>query len=80
MGQRDRVMTPSGKGATVLCVTRWATGGSATMVFLKNSLILTPYHPVRIDGVWKFPSDLEATHQIDCDYVYNYVLDTDRMD
>jgi len=50
--------------------------GSCDLVKLQGGLIITPWHPVRINGKWRFPSELAATEKINCDSVYNIVLDS----
>ena len=36
---------------------------------------ITPYHPVRIAGEWKFPISIQAPKPVKCDYVFNLVVD-----
>ncbi len=38
-------------------------------------MIITPYHPVRIEGKWKFPIDINHFEERDCDAVYSFILD-----
>jgi len=39
-----------------------------------NGLLITPWHPVKVNGVWKFPIDLKPSQPTHIDYVYNLVL------
>jgi hypothetical protein len=41
-----------------------------------NKMRITPWHPVKINGEWKFPSDLAETDEVSIDFVYNLVLDS----
>ena len=47
------------------------------MVKINDSLSITPYHPIK-DIEWVFPNTLNETITVDCDYMYNYVLDKDH--
>lgn len=70
----DMVQTPQG-GAEVLCVVRTAcTDGQADLVALPGGVHLTPFHPVRVQGVWHFPLSLNKVQAQECDFVYNAVL------
>jgi Mg-chelatase subunit ChlD len=60
---------------TVKCVIRTKVNNISQLVNLTNGLMITPWHPVRVDGVWKFPHDLGPVKNVQCDYVYNIVLD-----
>jgi hypothetical protein len=42
--------------------------------FPETGLLITPYHPIRVNGVWRFPVDLGNAHVVKCDAVYSYVL------
>ncbi|CAF1540367.1 unnamed protein product [Didymodactylos carnosus] len=46
-----------------------------TMVSFGNGLIISPWHPVRIDGNWIFPCDIGHESDIECEEVFNFVLD-----
>ena len=75
----DRVLTGAGAAATVACVTRTQSSeGSGKRMQLvqvpKTRLLATPYHPVRVEGQWAFPSDLGAARAVDCAAVFNLLL------
>lgn len=36
--------------------------------------MITPYHPVK-KTEWVFPNTLNKTITVDCEYMYNYVLE-----
>ena len=44
------------------------------MCVLDNGLTITPYHPILYQNVWTFPSQLIESSKINCDYMYNLVL------
>jgi len=63
-------------GAIVICVVKTLTdGGRMDMVRLDSGLYITPYHPIKVGGVWKFPKDV-APIEVDaeCEAVYSFVL------
>eukprot|EP00656_Telonema_subtile_P016553 TRINITY_DN18750_c0_g1_i2.p1 TRINITY_DN18750_c0_g1~~TRINITY_DN18750_c0_g1_i2.p1 ORF type:complete len:122 (-),score=33.86 TRINITY_DN18750_c0_g1_i2:27-392(-) len=45
------------------------------MVTLTSGLVLTPYHPIKQQGLWCFPLDVEKPVEVQCDAVYSFVLD-----
>lgn len=45
------------------------------MVRFENGLSITPWHPVKMDGSWKFPYDIHNIEEVPCEAVYNFVLD-----
>jgi hypothetical protein len=78
----DLVLDPSPStpsGSPVLCrvecvIKSHCATGSAEFVELSESLLITPWHPVRIDGKWRFPCKLAKPKRLPCDAVYNFVL------
>jgi hypothetical protein len=44
-------------------------------VEIAEGVMLTPFHPVRIDGSWIWPHMLNAITYKQCDAVYNIVLE-----
>ena len=73
------VISPAKDGipARVLCVLRTqCTNNLAYLVELSNNLLITPYHPVRVDGKWSFPCDIKGITQLPCDFVYSFVLES----
>ncbi|CAE8661015.1 unnamed protein product, partial [Polarella glacialis] len=67
---------PQGAAAEVLCVVRTvAPLGRFRLVQLpEGGPRVTPYHPVLSDGAWRFPSDLAAVEELECDSVFTFVL------
>ena len=53
---------------------------SAIMSRDDKGLLITPYHPIRVDGVWTFPSSVLPTKQYDnLGGYYNFVLDSGHV-
>jgi len=73
----DKVATPNpDRPARVLCVVKTTCHqGKADLVQLEGGLVVTPYHPVRVNGKWHFPRDLGEVMEKDCPFVYSFLLE-----
>eukprot|EP01114_Cavostelium_apophysatum_P023812 TRINITY_DN908_c0_g1_i1.p1 TRINITY_DN908_c0_g1~~TRINITY_DN908_c0_g1_i1.p1 ORF type:complete len:832 (+),score=277.31 TRINITY_DN908_c0_g1_i1:122-2497(+) len=70
----DLVSTGNG-AAEVLCVLKTICHkGKTQIVELSGGLLVTPYHPVRIQGKWTFPCDLAAPSERNCAAIYSFLL------
>eukprot|EP01134_Creolimax_fragrantissima_P007472 CFRG7472T1 len=60
----------------IVCVVRTVLDEEkkSLMVTLPTGLCLTPWHPIRQDGVWKFPADIEPPAFLHVDAVYSFVI------
>lgn len=75
LAQGTRVATHKGGEAEVVCVVRTrCVGGRAWLVELPGGTRLTPYHPVYVDGAWRFPAHLGSAREFDCQAIYSFVL------
>jgi len=74
----DSVLTENGDFAPVQCLVETVTESALTLVQI-GTLLVTPYHPIRIgsDSAWEFPLDVEGASVVKSDSfsVYNLVLD-----
>jgi hypothetical protein len=76
----DIVKTPDGSKATVTYAIKiLCRNNRTTMVSFDNGLIITPWHPIRINGKWVFPHDIGDETVIECQEVYNFVLDSGHI-
>jgi hypothetical protein len=67
-------------GVKVNCVVKTeCEGGKADIVELKGGLRITPYHPIRINGKFFFPSIFADVVNVGCPYVYSFVLDKEHI-
>ena len=41
----------------------------------EGCLLITEYHPMLYNGNWIFPCSLGKRHEVECDYIYNLVLE-----
>jgi hypothetical protein len=74
----DQVKTPSGF-ASVRCVIKTLVAPETDLVELSSGLLLTPWHPIRVNGEWKFPADEAAITTRQCEAVYSFILDRDHV-
>jgi len=70
----DSVFTPYGPATIVARVTCKTAKRSQPMTQI-GKLSITPWHPVRLSGMWYFPADLASYTDRLCQTVYNLVLD-----
>jgi hypothetical protein len=66
--------TDKNNTAKVLHVVRSTTNGTADFVTISGKLRITPWHPIKQDNNWVFPSNVAATNNYYCNEVYNLVL------
>jgi len=68
-------------GATVRCVVKHECTGNTMRLCVYNGLVITGYHPIRVDGTWTFPIDVDQGHfsEYSCDFVFNFVLDSGHI-
>lgn len=73
----DLVMAGSARAAArVACVVKGSCEDNLNnFVALEGGLLITPYHPVRVNGEWKFPCDIAEPELRECEYEYNFVLE-----
>jgi hypothetical protein len=61
--------------AEVKCVVRTVIpSGRTKLVALPSGLLVTPYHPLRVQGTWHFPCQLSEPRDLACSAVYSFVL------
>lgn len=77
--KNDVVKSYNGTTASVVCVTVKEVVNYFDIVKLgdkKRPLIITPYHPVRVNNEWKFPYTIAKSEECseDLSHVYNLVL------
>jgi len=71
----DYVATPNGP-TKVLCVIKFPCKNQTTdLVELEGGLKLTPYHPIRVEGQWRFPCELAIATPKFCPAVFTFVLE-----
>jgi hypothetical protein len=74
----DVVKLADGKLAKIECVVKTEFAQHFdNLITVNESLHITPYHPIKVDGQWYFPKDLLNVNPsiLDCTAIYSFVLD-----
>jgi len=68
-------------GATIKCVVKHKCQDNRMRLCEYEGLVITPYHPIRVDGQWVFPIDVDQGNQreYECEFVYNFVLNSGHI-
>jgi hypothetical protein len=70
----DEIFVSYDETAIVRCVVK--IYGKKSVVCFDNGLVITPSHPIRVNGEWAYPKNQTSEHHFDwCNTVYNFVLD-----
>lgn len=76
LAKGDKVIAWNGDIAEVAIAMRLVCPrGRAALVEFPGGARLTPYHPVHVDGAWRFPADVGDIVDTECEAVYSFVLD-----
>lgn len=59
----------------VICKTKTIINNGYTNLVTLNKLKITPTHPILFDNKWIHPKELNGIENIECDAVYNILLD-----
>jgi hypothetical protein len=70
----DIVVINENTTTEVVCVTKIKCKNNKYKMVNINNLKITEYHPIKKDGVWIFPINVKNSKEIDCEYMYNFVL------
>jgi len=81
LNKGDRVMSWNSKSVEIECVIKTACANERThLVELPGGLLVTPYHPVNIDGEqWQFPCMLGDVKDRECPAIYSFVLKDEHV-
>ncbi len=74
----DWVANSEGNFAKVIALVAITVKGEIEVVDFAGVKV-TPWHPVKDCGVWKFPKDIKPTEKFYCDKIYNLVLNSHHM-
>lgn len=90
-GDRIIVDESTGETAQVVCmVCTKVEGGEMNLVHLPSmfanqeseggdGLLVTEYHPIRLDGQWQYPVDVSPSFPRPCDEIYSFVLNSGHV-
>lgn len=74
----DEVVCAGGRKAKVAALVATKVNGPIKLVELKG-VKLTSWHPVKLDGEWKFPANVRRGVVEYCDVIYNLVLECNHV-
>ncbi|XWV24552.1 hypothetical protein QJ856_gp1239 [Tupanvirus deep ocean] len=75
----DLVYSDSGSCANVICIIKYICNSPTTEFVNLDGLLITPWHPVRVNGQFVFPNKLAPTITMPCTEVYNVVLESGHI-
>jgi len=76
----DFVITQSGIPGKIVCVVKTRiSGGKLPLVRFPGGLLITPWHPVQIEGTWKFPAEVGIPEMTECQAVYSFLLESEHV-
>ena len=70
----DKIINSDGDTSIVECVIRHKCPNNKKSLSNIGGLFITQYHPVIINSEWVFPIDKGELKDMECDYVYNFIL------
>jgi Hint-domain/VWA / Hh protein intein-like len=70
----DTIMLPDGSSATVTHCVKYVYENNEVRLTTVNDLLITPWHPIRMNGTWVFPGEVGETKVYNREQVYNFVL------
>ncbi len=65
-------------GAKIVCKLVFNSSEGVDIVEYKDMLI-TPFHPIKVNGLWTFPIDVCDSHDMKLTTVYNFILDSKHI-
>jgi len=73
----DKIVVADGDTATIRCMVRIAEAADKSLISFPSGLTITEKHPIRLNGNWILPKDVEGASKIEntTGYVYCFVLD-----
>ncbi len=74
----DHVATPNG-GSSVRYTVECRQHARSQPMTQHGSLSITPWHPIRIGGEWKFPAEVAGYTSRPVNVVHNFVLEHDHI-
>ena len=75
----DMVQTPYGPATVQYVVKSICTNNQADVIQFDSGLIITPWHPVRLNEKWMFPSAVSSIEQFKNTTTFEYIINTDSV-
>jgi len=76
----DDVVATSTGAARVVCVLKTSCKSNIAKLVLYGKLLVTPWHPIMVEGRWTFPNDVGEAKESHCDAVYSFLLEAGFQD
>jgi hypothetical protein len=70
----DFIKSADGTSHEILCVLTTKVNKVIDMVHLTNGLVITPFHPIKMNGQWMFPNSVGQTVKSFVPEYFNFVL------
>jgi len=70
----DIVMTQHGASKVVCVVKTHCFNNQTELVEFPSGLIITPWHPIRLNNKWIFPANIQKPSIQPCEAVYSFIL------
>ena len=70
------IATPSGQPARIKLIVKTLILATRTLLCKIGGMAVTPWHPIRVDGGWKFPVEVVEPRWVAADAVYSFILET----
>jgi hypothetical protein len=77
----DTIMSPNLSPSKVSLVVKTVDlpNNKTYFVNFSDGLLITPWHPIRLDNVWKFPRDVHVVHEYECNALFSFVLESNHI-
>jgi len=75
----DIIMSPNNHLSKVTCVIKTVTKNKTYRLVNINGLLVTSWHPIKINNVWKFPCEISEPKKCECDAIYSFVLNDNHI-
>lgn len=68
------------KGSSkIKCILRFKCTENKIKLSKIDSLLVTPWHPIKYNNEWTFPTNIEKEKLRYCEYIYSFVLENDHI-
>jgi hypothetical protein len=75
----DILQTHQGSAKVICLLKTPCAEGKVRFVRLPGGLVITPWHPIKLEGKWVFPENVQASQEEKCNFVYNLVMSSDHV-
>lgn len=76
LNKGDKIKSPNQSSQIVCVVKTHCLNNKNNLVELESGLKITPWHPIRLNGKFIFPCELEKVKEFECPAVYSFLLDS----